>query len=211
MELTTQISKLNQEVANLSETLRTIAGKRFSSSSEASAYCQVDGQLELDFFNEVEFVSSNEILDELIAEESSKTSVKARKPRGTREDLFQNVPIKKEVIHLSEIEQVCEWCEGTMTYLGEEFVREEIRITPAIVRRVQIYREVFVCPDCKEDDVFITKKASVVAPLFKHSLASASIVSQIMYDKYVNALPLNRQEKDFARLGITLSRSVQVN
>lgn len=52
-------------------------------------------------------------------------------------------------------------------------------------------------------------KKSVPAALFKHSLASPSIVAKIMYDKYVNALSLKRQEKDYARLGVTLTRWVQ--
>lgn len=88
-------------------------------------------------------------------------------------------------------------------------VREEIRIIPAQVERVQMVRECYICPGCKVDDVTGIKKAVVPHPLLKHSLASPSIVAHIMFQKYVNALPLNRQKKDFARLGVRLDWFVQ--
>lgn len=37
-------------------------------------------------------------------------------------------------------------------------------------------------------------------------MASPSTVAYIMSQKYVNAMPLYRQEKDFERLGIEISR-----
>lgn len=207
-----QIQSLNQEIANLNETLRTIAGKRFSSTSESGKNQPIEGQIMLDFFNEAEFLADHAIAKDILNETEKRIKGKAtRKPRSTRDDLFHNVPIKKEVMRLSEDEKLCDLCEKELKFLGEEFVREEIRIIPAKVSRVQIYQEVYVCPECQEQDEFVTKKAAVAAPLFKHSLASPSIVAKIMYDKYVNALPLNRQEKDYARLGVTLTRSVQAS
>lgn len=58
-ELNEQIKRLNQEIANLSETLRTIAGGRFAPSSESSSARQIEGQLNLDFFNEAEYRSAD--------------------------------------------------------------------------------------------------------------------------------------------------------
>lgn len=45
----------------------------------------------------------------------------------------------------------------------------------------------------------------------KHSLASASTVAHVMYQKYVNALPLYRQEKEWEDLGVELSRATLAN
>ena len=47
----------------------------------------------------------------------------------------------------------------------------------------------------------------VPAPVLPHSLASASTVAWVIYQKYVNAVPLYRQEKDFTAQGIPLLRA----
>ena len=48
-------------------------------------------------------------------------------------------------------------------------------------------------------------------PLMKHSLASPSTVADIMVRKYVDGLPLYRQEKIWKREGIELSRATMAN
>lgn len=45
----------------------------------------------------------------------------------------------------------------------------------------------------------------------KHSLASPSTVAYIMAQKYVDGLPLARQEKIWAREGVSLSRATMAN
>lgn len=47
--------------------------------------------------------------------------------------------------------------------------------------------------------------------LLAHSLASPVMVAYIIYMKYVNAVPLNRMEADFIRMGIRLDQPVQAN
>jgi transposase len=44
-----------------------------------------------------------------------------------------------------------------------------------------------------------------------HSLASPTTVANVMYQKYVNAMPLYRQEKDWEQLGFALSRATMAN
>ena len=44
-----------------------------------------------------------------------------------------------------------------------------------------------------------------------HSLASPSSVANVMYQKYVNSVPLYRQEKDWEQMGIALSRATMAN
>ncbi len=48
-------------------------------------------------------------------------------------------------------------------------------------------------------------------PVAPGSLASPSMLAYIMSQKYVDAMPLYRQEKQFARLGVTLSRQTLAN
>ena len=44
-----------------------------------------------------------------------------------------------------------------------------------------------------------------------HSLASPSSVAHVMYQKYMQGIPLYRQEKDWERMGILLSRATMAN
>ena len=55
------------------------------------------------------------------------------------------------------------------------------------------------------------KSVHAPAPLMKHSLASASSVADVMTKKYVDGLPLARQEKIWAREGVQLSRATMAN
>jgi len=50
-------------------------------------------------------------------------------------------------------------------------------------------------------------KADVPAPVMKKSLASASAVAYTMYQKFVNGMPLYRQEQEWRTYGLTLSRA----
>ena len=45
----------------------------------------------------------------------------------------------------------------------------------------------------------------------KHSLASPSTVADVMTKKYVDGVPLARQEKIWARQGVELSRATMAN
>lgn len=69
-----------------------------------------------------------------------------------------------------------------------------------------------MCKECEKEtgDANIVK-APVPAPVMKRSLASPSSVAHVMYQKYVNAMPLYRQEKDWANQGVTLSRATLAN
>ena len=53
--------------------------------------------------------------------------------------------------------------------------------------------------------------AETPSPLLKHSLASPSTVAYVMYQKYVNSIPLYRQEADWKQLGVKLPRATLAN
>lgn len=54
-------------------------------------------------------------------------------------------------------------------------------------------------------------KAFTPASVLNHSLASPSSVSRVMYQKYVNSVPLYRQENGWEQIGIGLSRATMAN
>ena len=73
-------------------------------------------------------------------------------------------------------------------------------------------RLTYACDKCEKDTGFahiITTRTP--PPLMKHSLASPSTVADVMTKKYVDGVPLARQEKIWARQGVELSRATMAN
>ena len=54
-------------------------------------------------------------------------------------------------------------------------------------------------------------KAGTPQPVVPHSYTSPSVLSQVIIDKYVNHMPLYRQESEWKRLGMELSRTTMAN
>jgi transposase len=91
-------------------------------------------------------------------------------------------------------------------------VRQEIKYIPAEVKVVKHVRYVYSCRHCEREELetpIVT--APMPKPVYSGSLASPSIMAHIMNQKYVDGLPLYRQEKQFARLGVALSRQTIAN
>lgn len=95
--------------------------------------------------------------------------------------------------------------------MGKETIREELEYIPATLRIIRYIRMSYECPKCKHTDTPYIFKALTPTSLMNHSLASPSSVANVMYQKYANAIPLYRQEKDWERLGIALTRATMAN
>ena len=188
------IKDLTEQIAGLQETVNEFQRKLFGTSSERTKK-----------------KSSSED-----NEESTTTTVKShtrttRKAKSTREDQYGNLPIHKVVIPLAEADQKCPYCNAQMKRVGETFVREELRITPAKVERIQYYRESWVCPACKKDGDGTFSESKVPDSLIPHSPAAPSIVAYIILEKVGLALPYYRQEFLMKQLGFTLPRETMAN
>ena len=103
--------------------------------------------------------------------------------------------------------------------IGKKFVRREMIMIPQSVRMLEYYTCTYACDRCEKETgsatIFSTQAPP---PLMKHSLASPSTVADVMAKKYVDGLPLARQEKIWARQekiwarqGVELSRATLAN
>lgn len=204
-----QVAQLNQTIANFNETIEYLKKKLFAPSSEKSQKNEIPGQIDL--FNEVEASVDPSVPEPTIETVVNGYNRQQRKKKSTREELLAGLPIKEVLCEVSDEDRKCPYCNGDMEVIGKKVVREEVEIIPAQITRVQYVQEVLGCPECKKDGASVIVAAETPSPLLKHSLASPSTVAYVMYQKYVNCVPLYRQVAEWAQMGVKLLRATLAN
>jgi transposase len=136
-----------------------------------------------------------------------------RKTKGQREARLKHLPVETIEHRLSADEQICTCCGGPLRELeGMEAVRQELKIVPAQVTLVKHVRATYGCRQCEQAaNGRPIQTAPMPTPAFPGSLASPSAVAYIISQKFVEGLPLYRQEQNLARLGVLLSRQTLAN
>jgi transposase len=134
-----------------------------------------------------------------------------KKTVGQREKLLENLPHEKKLYTLAEEECFCKKCAAPLVSMGEELIRTEVQFIPAQIKVIDHVRETFECRACRKENHFSIEKPAMPNPVLAHSMASASSIAHVMVQKYSNALPLYRQEKEWKDLGIELSRATFAN
>ncbi len=204
-----QTAQLNQTIANLNETVEYLKKKLFGSSSEKTIKDEFPGQMNL--FNEAETFADLSVPEPTLEETVGGYNRKGKKQKATRKEILAGLPVIEVPCTVPEEDRNCPYCSTPMEVIGKKVVREELRIIPAKVQRIQYVQEVLGCPECKKDGASVIVGAETPSPLLKHSLASPSTVAYVMYQKYVNSVPLYRQEADWKQLGVKLRRATLAN
>lgn len=204
-QLENTLKDLQNQVNNLTEMVMLLRKDKFGPSSEKSSK-QVDGQLSL--FNEAELEADASVTEPI--KKTVKGYVRTNS-RTKREELIKELPVREILCEADPSELFCEQCSAPLRPLGREVVREELEYIPAKLQVVRYVRIAYECPKCKHSDRPYILKALTPTSLMNHSLASPSSVANVMYQKYVNSVPLYRQEKDWEQLGISLSRATMAN
>jgi transposase len=200
-KLTQQNAELSAQLKWYQEQFRLAQHKRFGASSEKTHPDQ------LDLFNEAEVLASAEAAEP----ESETVSYSRKKQAGSREAKLEHLPVETIVHTLSTAEQSCSCCGGDLHERSTE-TRNEIAVIPAEVKVIRHVRQVYSCRRCEREEIrtpIVT--APMPNPVQPGSLASASAVAFVMSQKYVDSQPLYRQEQQFARLGLTISRQTLAN
>lgn len=202
-----KIRKQNIQIDNMIQALLHARKKLFGSSTEAT---QMDGQLSL-------FESVQELAEQLNLSKE-KITVKpytrvSRKP-GVRQEMLSGLPQEVEE-YVIPADETCGVCGAKMKVTGKRIVRTEVEFSPAKLIVKQIVQQVAKCTECGEKESPNVKshfqKAAVPIPPLAHSISTPSLIAQVMYQKFAMGMPLARQEKDWYRLGLVLSRSNMAN
>lgn len=200
-----RIAELEQENKRLHDSVDYLTRKLFGRSTEKTSSLSL-GQMSL--FDEAEAQA-----DPMAPEPDLKEveGYKRKKFKGQRAELLKDIPHVKRLCTLDEEDRFCEACNTALVSVGEEFIRTEIEFIPAKVRVIDYYRETFECRTCRKNGEPYMEKSPMPYPVVQHSMASPSTVAWVMHQKFVNALPLYRQEKEWKTLGVNLSRATMAN
>ena len=209
-ELTSQIENQNHQIDNLTEMLIQMRRDKFGPSSEKTPRVEVSDQIYMpQVFNEVEVEADDSTKEPCKITKENKVRAKSK---GTRKELLlKDLPITEVVYQADEASRTCPRCGEPLKEIGKKFIRDELEYIPAQLKIIKYYQTSYECPECKHTDHPFIANAAAPKSLLNHSLASASSVANVMYQKYVNAMPLYRQEKDWEDLGIALSRATMAN
>jgi transposase len=206
-QLKKENAMLSAQVKLLTEQLLIMRQRQFGSSSEKTAQLLSDGQISL--FNEAEHESNVTISEP----ELEQITYKRTKQKGKREMDFSGLPVERIHHELPEDKRVCPDCGGVLHACGHDVLRRELVVIPAQYKITEHVQTVYACRECEESAIETPMvKAEVPAPVIRGSgVASPSLVAHIANQKYTLALPLYRQEQEFQRNDINLSRQTMAN
>lgn len=196
-----QMDGIDKNLQLVLEQLADLKRKRFGRSTEKHeaegqiSFMEVDGQIV--FFNEPEAVTQQETGAD---GEDTVPRKRPQKKKGKRQEDIKGLPVV-QVEHTMTEEQLNETFgkEGWKRLPDEVYRR--YKFTPAKVEVEEHHVAVYAG---KGNDTVV--KADHPGYLLRGSLVSPSLEAAVMNAKYVNAVPLYRQEKEFERYGIAVSR-----
>lgn len=203
-----KIEKLNSQVENLTQAVLHKNKKLFGASTEKTP---IEGQISL--FNEAEDSADSAAIEPTPDNIIVSTHKRTPRKKGSKEVVIKDLPRETVECVLEGEDSLCPYCATEMNSIGKNVVRTEVEFIPPSVKVIEYVQYVYKCPECgtadSSADVII--KAPVPKPVMKRSLASPSTVAEVIYQKYVNGMPLYRQERDWLQRGFNLSRSTMAN
>ena len=210
-EMLKKLSVRDQEFALLEQEFRLQLAKRFGKSSEK---WNPDEKLQAQLFNEIEAAIRESATDAedhssaTDAETVNKDAAKSARPKGEaghggRKPLPSHLLRVEKMLDLPAGDKICASCGKTMPRIGQE-TSERL-----CMKKIEFYVETTVRPTygcgCGCGGI---QTAPVPNQIIPKSIASPSILSQILASKFCDALPFYRQSNILKqREGIDISRA----
>jgi len=184
------IDELRQQYQALIEQFRLAQQRQFGKSSESTN--------QLGLFNE------SEVIVEAAEEPVDSETVTYTRNKPKRKPLPSTLP-RETIVHDIE-DKTCDCCGNELHRMGEES-SEQLEFIPAQVKVIEHIRPKYSCRHCEQQGTDVSIKiAPVAASPIPKSIATPSLLAQIITSKYQYALPLYRQEQMFRQFEIDLSR-----
>jgi transposase len=201
-ELSKKLDQSLKQNKELVEQIRQLNKLLFGSKTEKSKYNAPDGQTSL-FDDDSSFFSYSEHTEEQSQQKIIYTVERKVTNRKRRNDSLHD-GVEVEEIHHHPENIICECCRGKMVEIGSTVVREEAEFIPARMKKIQHIEHAYGCIKCKNDTYQTTQinRGKAPQPAIQRSIASPSVLSKVIYDKFVQYLPLYRQVKEWERFGL---------
>ena len=129
-----------------------------------------------------------------------------RRIKRGRRPLPADLP-REDVVHdIPEGEKICS-CGEPLVRIGEE-TAEKLDIIPVQLKVIRHIRPKYACKKCQGLDIaHPVKIAPMPAQIIDKSIVTPGLLAFVLVSKFCDAIPFYRQEKQFARIGIELSRA----
>ena len=206
-ELQSTLKDVMSENIDLQELLALLRRQMYGSKSEKTPVKEESPQLGM--FNEAEQEYAGTV-EEPVKKDQRGWHIKDGKGRWKLQKT-KDIPVKERILSLEGEDLKCPDCGHVMECIGKTVVREEPVFIPARIELIQYIQPSYCCPHCKKQGKVTICKPMAPRPLLNHSMASASVVAQVMYEKYVQAVPLYRQEAQWAEAGLQFTRTTMAN
>jgi transposase len=199
-----QNSELMKKIKLLNEQVAYLTNKLYGRHSEKM---ENPGQLSLldNSFTEPEQTGNQ---SEEISE--SQTAVSVKRHHRTRSEIISgNLPVEETIIKRED-----DHCEHghQLIPIGKHFVRKVIHMIPGKLFVEIIYEETYKCVDCEKiDGCSHLYHGEAPQALIAHSIATPSLIAEILNQKYVLGTPIYRQLKEWQRAGVLLSETTITN
>ena len=201
-----QLENIDHTLQLVLEQMADLKRHRFGRSSEKHetedqiSFMEVDGKIV--FFNEAETVAAEDNTQE---EPESVSRRKPKKKQGKREGDLEGLPVVVVEHSLTDEELADKFGKDSWKQLPDEVYRR-YSFTPAKAEVEEHHVKVYAGKKTQE-----VIKAPHPQALLRGSLVSPSLEAAVMNAKYVNAVPLYRQEQEFGRCGLHISRQNMAN
>ena len=204
--LTKLTISLQQEVADLKEENRLLKLFRFASKSEKWT---PEDKYQMSLFNEIENTSEDNL-----AEDEQEEIVSYKRKKGGRKPFPEDLPRREIVFDIAEKEKKCSCCGRDRPEMAPE-VTEELNFIPAVIEVIRKIAKQYgecSCEGFQSDETLKSViKATTPKRLIPGSITSPSLLAHVITSKFCDAIPLYRQERIFARMGIFISRQTMSN
>ena len=197
-EANNSMKQMTVQVEKLTEQVMLMNSRQFGKKSER--YLAGSDQLTmLDFgFNEAEATIQGQLINEPDINTVIVPEHKRRKRTGKREEDLSGFPVTIVEHNLSEEE------------LKEKFPDGYDRLPDEVYKKLELHPATF---EVKEHHIAVYKgkngemaKAEHPKEMLNNSIATPSLVAAVINGKYVNAVPLYRQEQEYKRNDVNISR-----
>lgn len=193
------VSSQAARIAILEEQLRLATVKAFAPKSE-----KLSTLAQMDLFNEAEALADADAPETNVTEITVPAHARAR---GKRKPIDASLPRVRVEHDIPEEEKICA-CGCQLTRIGE-ITSEQFDLVPARAQVLQHVRFKYACRSCEgtsHDGPAVVTAAMPAQPIPK-SNASPGLLAHVSTAKFVDGLPLYRQEGILARYRISVSRT----